>query len=247
MNEQDCRMTDTTTDDFWKPFPETKWREFAEAAKASELQLKFSVARFNGASATGAAKLAGYSGAGPELRRAGYSALRSTAVQNLLELAAINAPQDAKISDKEIDAKISKLIRSPDSTVSLKAMEVHQRREAVRKEAQAAGETLDYKSAVDDAFNTEGIYAAPVIARGWPDYVLAAPYFELWASFLKKRFPELWDKYRKPILSRAETFKHDADEQRRLRLFDELGDRPELTDEQFRAAIKIKGMATNAA
>ena len=179
--------------------------------------------------------------------QAGYTALRSTAVQNLLELAAINAPQDAKISDKEIDAKISKLIRSPDSTVSLKAMEVHQRREAARKEAQAAGETPDYRSAVEECFSTEGIYAAPVVARGWADYVLSAPYFELWASFLKKRFPELWDKYRQPLLSRAECFKADTEERRRLKLFDELGERAELTDDQFRSAIRIKGMATNAA
>jgi hypothetical protein len=79
--------------------------------------------------------MAGYAGDDASLRRAGYSAVRSTAVQNLLELAAINAPGDAKISDREIDAKIAKLIRSADSNVSIKAMELHAKRETAREDA----------------------------------------------------------------------------------------------------------------
>src|SRR5262249_42224352 len=109
---------------------------------ASELQLKFAAARFGGASATRAATLAGYAGDAAALKRAGYTAVRSTAVQNLLELASIAAPASAKISDKEIDAKISKMIRSADSNVSLKAMEVFAKREAARKEAANEGPEL---------------------------------------------------------------------------------------------------------
>ena len=111
-------MTDT---DLWHPLGEQRWRELSEGTGASELQLKFAAARFGGASATAAARMAGYSGTADSLRRAGYAAVRSTAVQNLLELAAINAPGDAKIGDREIDAKIAKLVRSADSNVSLKA------------------------------------------------------------------------------------------------------------------------------
>jgi len=110
-------------EDIWNPLGEQKWRELAEGTGASELQLKFAAARFGGASATEAAKLAGYAGDSDSLRRAGYSAVRSTAVQNLLELAAINAPGDAKISDKEIDAKVARLIRSGDPNVVIKAAE----------------------------------------------------------------------------------------------------------------------------
>src|SRR6516164_6565466 len=128
--------TDTAFD--WSPLGEQRWRELGEAAGCSELQLRFGVARFQGASQTAAARLAGYEGAGDALRRAGYAAYRSTGVQSLLELAAINAPGDAKISDKEIDAKIAKLIRSADSNVALKAMEMHARREAAQKEAEAS-------------------------------------------------------------------------------------------------------------
>src|SRR5215831_4839898 len=120
--------TNATNTDLWSPLGEQRWRELAEGTGASELQLKFAAARFGGASAARAAKLAGYSGDSDSLRRAGYSAVRSTAVQSLLELAAINAPGDAKISEKEIDAKISKLIRSADSNVSLKAMELYAKR-----------------------------------------------------------------------------------------------------------------------
>lgn len=122
-----------TEKDIWQPLSEQRWKELAEGTGASELQIKFAAARFGGATATAAARLAGYSGDKDSLRRAGYSALRSTAVQALLELAAINAPADAKISAKEIDAKLARLIRSGDPNVVLKAAELHQKREALKK------------------------------------------------------------------------------------------------------------------
>ena len=125
-----------TDKDIWHPLGEQRWRELAEGTGASELQLKFAAARFGGATATAAARMAGYSGDGDSLRRAGNAAVRSTAVQNLLELAAINAPGDARISDREIDAKIAKLIRSADSNVSLKAMELHAKRETSRQSSE---------------------------------------------------------------------------------------------------------------
>ena len=235
-------MTDDSDSFDWGALGEARWRELGETTGASHLQLRFAVARFSGASATRAAKLAGYSGDSDALRRAGYSAVRSTAVQNLLELAAINAPGDAKISEKEIDAKISKLIRSADSNVSLKAMELHAKREAAQKEAQASGETTDFRQVVDECFKLNGIYVAPCVAGWWKHFVLGAPYFELYASFLKRRFPELWEQYRDPLLRRSDCGERDC-----LKTFDELGDRPELTDDQFRAALTIKGMTTNAA
>jgi hypothetical protein len=39
------------------PFGEAQWREFAETVRASDLQLKFAVARFNGASAAESARI----------------------------------------------------------------------------------------------------------------------------------------------------------------------------------------------
>jgi hypothetical protein len=118
-------MTDTNggTDNIWQPLGEERWREIAEGTGASELQLKFAAARFGGASASRAAAMAGYADDGKgSIRRAGYSAVRSTAVQNLLELASIAAPGEAGITRKEIRAKLSRLCRSGDPQVSLKAI-----------------------------------------------------------------------------------------------------------------------------
>lgn len=127
----------------WGSIGEQRWRELAEAAGASELQLRFTVLRFSGASASKAARLAGYAGDEKAIRRAGYSAVRSSAVQALLELAEVAAPEDMRITDKEIDAKIAKLIRSADPNVVLKATEIHAKRQAVRREIEAAGDPND--------------------------------------------------------------------------------------------------------
>jgi hypothetical protein len=104
--------TDTAFD--WSPLGEQRARELGEAAGCSELQLRYGVARLQGASQTAAARIAGYEGSGDALRRAGYAACRSTGVQNFLELAAIHMPESAAISAREIDAKVAKLIRSQD-------------------------------------------------------------------------------------------------------------------------------------
>src|SRR5438045_1983433 len=102
-------MTATNDENFWKPFDEPTWRDFAQTVGAPELQLKFGVARFNGATATAAAKIAGYAGDHASIRRAGYQALRSSAVTALIELAETNAPEAAGLSDREVDAKVAKL------------------------------------------------------------------------------------------------------------------------------------------
>jgi hypothetical protein len=124
-------------EDFWRPFGESQWRELADAAQASELQLKFSCARFNGSSASAAAKIAGYAGDDEALRRAGYSAVRSAAVVALIELAEANAPEAAGLTDAEVDAKVAKLVRSPDPQISLKATELFDRRKQRQRELEA--------------------------------------------------------------------------------------------------------------
>src|SRR5262249_11745110 len=115
-NTPTTSTTDTGFD--WSPLGEQRARELGEAAGCTELQLKFAVARFQGASQTAAARLSGYQGTGDSLRRAGYAAYRSTAVQSFLELAAVAMPDSVAISAREIDAKIAKLIRSADSNVA---------------------------------------------------------------------------------------------------------------------------------
>jgi hypothetical protein len=131
---------DITNEDLFKPLGEARWRELAEATGASELQLRFAAARFGGANATAAAKIAGYKGGTESIRRAGYSALRSSAVQNLLELASVHAPADPRISQREVIAKISKLCRSSDPLVALKAVAALADYEKAEKAAGAAPE-----------------------------------------------------------------------------------------------------------
>jgi hypothetical protein len=131
---------DITDEELFKPLGEARWRELAEATGASELQLRFAAARFGGANATAAAKIAKYRGDAESIRRAGYSALRSSAVQNLLELASVHAPADPRISQREVIAKISKLCRSSDPLVALKAVAALADYEKAEKAAGAAPE-----------------------------------------------------------------------------------------------------------
>jgi hypothetical protein len=180
-------------EDIWSPLGEQKWRELADGTGASELQLKFAAARFGGASASRAAKLAGYSGDSDSLRRAGYSAVRSTAVQTLLELAAINAPGDAKISDKEIDAKLARLIRSGDPNVVIKAAELHAKREATKA---AAGEHPDddglseWRLERDFLMQNNGAVAYVLMRGIYNSHLL----HDTHALMMQQRFgPELWE------------------------------------------------------
>jgi hypothetical protein len=194
-----------TNDGLWAPLGEQRWRELAEGTGASELQIRFSAARFSGASASRAAKLAGYSGDPAALRRAGYSAVRSTAVQNLLELAAINAPGDAKISDREIDAKIAKLIRSADSNVALKAMEMFSKREATKKEAGVQEEELPPGLALErearmllgcdfGVLHVAALYLGIIGKYGPRLNFTALPLFKQLAPNIKAEFPEVWQR-----------------------------------------------------
>ena len=191
-----------TERDIWSPLGEEAWRQLADGTGASELQLKFAAARFSGASASGAAKLAGYSGDAEGIRRAGYTALRSTAVQNLLELAAINAPGEANISDKEIDAKLARLIRSGDPQVVLKAMDTHAKREATKA---AAGDKEEELSPEDDAKAVLGsvfggllgvaAMQLGIITQYGPRLSFkAVPLFKELAPNIKADFPEIWQR-----------------------------------------------------
>jgi hypothetical protein len=196
-----------TDEDIWKPLTEQKWRELAEGTGASVLQLKFAAARFGGATASRAAKLAGYADDGDgAIRRAGYTAVRSTAVQNLLELASIAAPASAKISDKEIDAKISKMIRSADSNVSLKAMEVFAKREAARKEAESNEPELPYHVAmlneargllgcgVGGLLHLAALHLGIIGNYGPRVAFTALPLFAELAPNIKAEYPEVWQR-----------------------------------------------------
>lgn len=176
-----------------------------EAAGCSKLQLKFGVARFQGASQTAAARAAGYQGNDDALRRAGYAACRSTGVQNLLELAAVNAPATAAITDTEINAKIAKLVRSSDSNVSLKAMDLHAKRQAAKAAELAAKEDdgdVDPDQADADlicAIPVGGIGAAICLGLHYNRGVGRIAHFTFLkevAPLVSRKFPENWQRWR---------------------------------------------------
>jgi hypothetical protein len=197
-------MTDT---DIWHPLGEKTWRELSDGTGASELQLKFAACRFGGASATKAAKLAGYSGDNDSIRRAGYTATRSTAVQALLELASVAAPGESRITDREIDAKLARLIRSADPNVVIKAAELHAKREGARKDAgEVQEEELSPKLALEreargllgcDMGGTLGVAAMylGIITKYGPRLSFAAlPLFKELAPSIKAEWAEVWQR-----------------------------------------------------
>jgi hypothetical protein len=199
-------MNTRTVNDIWAPLGEAKWKELAEGSNASELQLKFAAARFGGMNASAAAKAAGYSGDKDAIRRAGYSALRSTAVQALLELAAINAPLDARITEKEIDAKLARLIRSGDPLTMLKATELHQKREAARaaelataKEEPEITQSQFYAHLIS-ALPSDGAGAALAVGFHVSGKKLPRiawfPFLKEVAPVVSRKYPENWQRWR---------------------------------------------------
>jgi hypothetical protein len=130
-------MTSNNDSEFsWGALGEPWWRENGAATRATEKQIIFACARHQGATQAVAAKWAGYSGSGDELRAAGSNAEGRTAVQDLLTLAqAAESGVDESIATAaEIDKKLTRLIRSPDGSISLKAVEAWERREKSRRE-----------------------------------------------------------------------------------------------------------------
>src|SRR5215472_12016817 len=118
----------------WGELGQEWWQENGRACGCSLEQIKFSVLRHAGSSATAAARGAGYSYTNnTALRQAAYRAQRSTGVMNLLSLAtAADGLGEGAITDQEIDSKIAKLIRSSDARVSIAAIEAREKLKARR-------------------------------------------------------------------------------------------------------------------
>jgi hypothetical protein len=192
-------MTDSN-DDFWKPFGETKWRDFATTVSATELQLRYAVSKFNGSTNSAAAKVAGYKGDKDEIRRAGYTANRSTAVVALIELAETHAPQAAGLTDAEVDAKVAKLVRSPDPQISLKATEFFDRRKQ-RKEAASAQPELTLEELLADIITSVpesgcGAFFAMSTFRSKTGNLINYPYLAETAPIIARYFPSEWQIWR---------------------------------------------------
>jgi hypothetical protein len=126
----------------WGPLGPDWWAENGRACRATELQIRFACARHQGAQKNRAAELAGYSGDADQLRSAGSRADGTTAVEDLLALAAATAAgvADDPVTIHEAKRKVGKLVRSPDPTVALKASELFVKLEVAERQRGEAPE-----------------------------------------------------------------------------------------------------------
>jgi hypothetical protein len=132
-------MTEESFD--WSPLGEAFWTEAAATTGATLLQAKFACCRHRGMTATGAARLAGYTDTGDGIRQAGSRAAKSTAVLNLMALAVAESGggDDGLVDGAEARRILSRLARGSDPNVRIKALESlnkmeRDERAAVRRE-----------------------------------------------------------------------------------------------------------------
>jgi hypothetical protein len=188
----------------WGALGEAWWRENGAACRATEQQIRFACARHQGANKSRAATLAGYSGGAEALRSAGVRAEGTKAVEDLLTLAAVSeggGDADGPATDAEIDRKLTKLIRSPDGAISLKAIEARDRRVGAAAQARAGAvkEPDDPKEEARVYMSACRRAAAPII---WGEFILRAhywysPFLHELAPYLRAHHPAHWQDYRR--------------------------------------------------
>jgi hypothetical protein len=190
----------------WGELTEKWWRENGAACRCTETQIKYSCARHQGANKSKAATLAGYSGGPEALRSAGVRAEGTKGVDDLLTLAA--AAEDGGLKDglatpAEVDRKLAKLIRSPDGGISLKAIEVAERREERRRDRGRSSDDADLSDeglarAFMSIARPEG---APII---WAELVLVryhwhSPFLRELVPWFAANRPADWAAHRKRL------------------------------------------------
>lgn len=165
----------------WGALGSDWWAENGEACHASEQQIRFACARHHGANRFKAATVAGYSGDPDALRSAGSRADDSKAVSDLLILAATaeSGLTDSPVTDAEVEKKISRLIRSPDGTLALKAIEARDRRIAAKAARETVKESWDL---ADELRELEKI--SPELAKAYANHQQVS-----WTPIAAKEMP----------------------------------------------------------
>jgi hypothetical protein len=184
----------------WGALGESWWTASGAELNASPELVRFAASRHQGASAAAAARLAGITGTAVAVRQSGYRMLRTTTVSNLLALAAAeDAGTAGGITPIEIDAKLAKMIRSPDSSISIRAIEAHGKREAARAAArinhsayQSPDETAaGFLEMLPDARGC-AIVGLLLTVSHLPWGQLPLPIFGVIAPYIKGDFPDVW-------------------------------------------------------
>jgi hypothetical protein len=193
------------TEEFnWDPLGEAFWTEAAATTGATMLQARFACCRHRGMTATGAARLAGYTSDGDGIRQAGSRAAKSTAVMNLLAMAVAEAGggDDGLVDAAEAKRILSRLARGSDPNVRIKAIESLNKLDRDERAANSGAE----QSWEDDTRellakrNDLGLCAMAflgVVQEYAPRLNLAGiPLFAQLAPTIAQTYPELWQKIR---------------------------------------------------
>jgi hypothetical protein len=113
----------------WGDISEGRWRELAQACEANELELRFCVARHNGASGTAAARIAGVVGKDNAIRQTAFKLMRSEPVIALLAAAAAETGHPTGgVTEREIESAIARMIRSLDVQANKIGVELFDKR-----------------------------------------------------------------------------------------------------------------------
>src|SRR5262249_31669083 len=135
-------------------------------------------------------------------RQQGYRVLRSTAVSNLLALAASETGGAAGgITDEEIDATLARMIRSPDPAIGLRAIETREKRLGGQQATRAAAaQEPSLEDAMKEAIESAPVFGAAFLAEmfltqhtGLP---LGSAAFCQAAKDIARRFPDIWQSWK---------------------------------------------------
>jgi hypothetical protein len=183
------------------------WHETGATIGASERAIKFSAAKFRGASNTVAAREAGYGGNNESgARTEGYRLYRSNKVTQLLALAAAEAGGgiDGTVQPAEAKQILSHLARGSDPSVRIKALEAlskMQEREDDAKRSEPEPTLEETLVAVIATLPMSGLGAAMAMGT-WFDKaksIATFPFLELCAPIVHQNFPTEWARFRNGV------------------------------------------------
>jgi hypothetical protein len=214
-HHKDLFMTEQKSEFNWDPLGEAFWTEAAATTGATMLQARFACCRHRGMTATGAARLAGYTADGDGIRQSGSRAAKSTAVMNLLALAVAEAGggDDGVVDSAEARRILSRLARGSDPNVRIKAIESLGKIEQNERSVTTEPETmLEIIRATLNCYHGVGHAALSflgVIEAYGPRFNLGAlPLFPELAPQIATQYPETWARIRNALDSDC---KADAD------------------------------------
>jgi hypothetical protein len=185
----------------WSPLGDEWWIEAAATCGGTNLQARFACLRHRGMTAAGAAREAGYTGDGDSIRQAGGRAAKSTAVVNMMAMAAAEvAGDDGVVGRDEAKRILSRLARGSDPNVRIKALESLNKIEVDAERARAlrsdrsAEDIIREMLALGGPLTVLAIYLQMLKDNNYspPVTLTALPLFGQLAPTLSKSYPDIW-------------------------------------------------------